>query len=261
MGVSSWRSNCQWRRTVVAKPAGPTLDVYDVLIFAEMKTTTATTTTMTTTTTIITTRCIWTQRECEVQMLRIVVVVVVLVVVVVVDRRRWQRRLHYHPLGCRRVSVIGLDCEMVFTCWGVALGRVTLVDASLNVLLDELVAPAPGALVDANTRFSGLTSDSFNGVTASLQDIQVSRRPVSCFGNFEGMCWAGRRRCWSWCGRRRSSLATRWSRTSGRSGSSTGAAWTRPSSFRTGGGRPIRGPSERWPPSTCRRLSRTPVGL
>lgn len=64
-----------------------------------------------------------------------------------------------------------LDCEMVYTVWGMGLARVTVVDAGLKTLMDALVLP-PDPIVDCNTRFSGLAPHHFAGLTRSLPDVQ-----------------------------------------------------------------------------------------
>ncbi|XP_004531550.1 putative exonuclease GOR [Ceratitis capitata] len=53
-------------------------------------------------------------------------------------------------------KVYALDCEMVFTGRGLEVARVTLVDCNNQLIYDHYVQPM-GAIVDYNTRFSGIT--------------------------------------------------------------------------------------------------------
>ncbi|VDD80873.1 unnamed protein product [Mesocestoides corti] len=74
--------------------------------------------------------------------------------------------------GDRPVNVYAVDCEMVYTTGGCELGRVTVVDTNLNVVLDKIVRPL-NPIVDANTRFSGLTLDQLAASTTQIMDVQM----------------------------------------------------------------------------------------
>ncbi|XP_065215633.1 uncharacterized protein LOC135842173 isoform X3 [Planococcus citri] len=69
--------------------------------------------------------------------------------------------------------VVALDCEMCFTTQGLELTRVTLLDLRGCVVYDTLVLP-DNPIVDYNTKFSGLTEDSFKKANsvATLQEVQ-----------------------------------------------------------------------------------------
>ncbi|GMF56960.1 unnamed protein product [Phytophthora fragariaefolia] len=67
--------------------------------------------------------------------------------------------------------LLALDCEMCRTTKGVELTRLTLIDSSEKVLLDEYVRPK-NPIVDYCTQYSGITCDIMEATTMRLADIQ-----------------------------------------------------------------------------------------
>lgn len=68
-------------------------------------------------------------------------------------------------------AVYSVDCEMCYTTKGLQLTRVTVVDRELHSVYETLVKPSH-PIVDYNTIFSGLTSESLASVHTSLEDVQ-----------------------------------------------------------------------------------------
>ena len=62
---------------------------------------------------------------------------------------------------------------MCDTVNGLELTRLTVVDQSHTVLLDTLVKPKL-PITNYRTQWSGITADSLNGVTVTLEDAQLA---------------------------------------------------------------------------------------
>ncbi|XP_075037433.1 RNA exonuclease 5 [Mixophyes fleayi] len=71
--------------------------------------------------------------------------------------------------------LFGLDCEMCLTSKGDELTRVSLVDASGNSIMDELVKP-DNPILNYKTRFSGITRKMLLPVKTKLKDVQHKLR-------------------------------------------------------------------------------------
>ncbi|CDI96854.1 rna exonuclease 1 [Echinococcus multilocularis] len=71
-----------------------------------------------------------------------------------------------------RVNVYSLDCEMVYTTGGCELARVTVIDTNLNVVVDRVIRPL-NPIIDANTRFSGLSIEQLETSQLQITDVQM----------------------------------------------------------------------------------------
>ncbi|KAJ8883395.1 hypothetical protein PR048_015238 [Dryococelus australis] len=69
-------------------------------------------------------------------------------------------------------GVFALDCEMVYTIGGLELARVTVIDSELSTLYETLVKPE-NAVLDCNTRYSGIERSDLDDVTTSIFDVQA----------------------------------------------------------------------------------------
>ncbi|GAA5973943.1 hypothetical protein JCM21900_006823 [Sporobolomyces salmonicolor] len=56
------------------------------------------------------------------------------------------------------LDLVALDCELIYTASGMSLARLTVLSPSGSLLLDEHIRP-PSAVLDLNTRFSGVRED------------------------------------------------------------------------------------------------------
>uniref|UniRef100_A0A1I7X2D1 Exonuclease domain-containing protein n=1 Tax=Heterorhabditis bacteriophora TaxID=37862 RepID=A0A1I7X2D1_HETBA len=71
----------------------------------------------------------------------------------------------------RNNKVFALDCEMVYGVWGPELARLSVVDINNKLILDLIVKPK-NAVIDYNTRFSGLTANSVETSTTDIHEAQ-----------------------------------------------------------------------------------------
>lgn len=71
-----------------------------------------------------------------------------------------------------RALLYSMDCEMVLTASGPALARCTVVGPDGEQVYDTLVRPGE-AVADYLTPYSGITAESLEGVTVTLQDVQA----------------------------------------------------------------------------------------
>uniref|UniRef100_F1KRW3 RNA exonuclease 1 n=1 Tax=Ascaris suum TaxID=6253 RepID=F1KRW3_ASCSU len=78
------------------------------------------------------------------------------------------------PLGpndARSFKVYALDCEMVYTPFGLSLARISVVDMNDDLVLDVLIRPKH-RVVDCNTRFSGLTVEQLEAAECNFEQAQ-----------------------------------------------------------------------------------------
>lgn len=73
----------------------------------------------------------------------------------------------------RSRKVYAMDCEMIYTVWGPALARVSVVDLLGELVLDIIVKP-DSMIVDCNTRFSGLVLENFENSTCDLNEVRLN---------------------------------------------------------------------------------------
>ncbi|MCO5573472.1 hypothetical protein L7F22_027243 [Adiantum nelumboides] len=74
-----------------------------------------------------------------------------------------------HANGQEKHDILAFDCELIFTTAGMSLARITVLDESGRVVLDQFVRPR-SAILDYNTRFSGIrASDIPSEGTGSLE--------------------------------------------------------------------------------------------
>ncbi|GAA6047389.1 hypothetical protein JCM3770_001280 [Rhodotorula araucariae] len=75
------------------------------------------------------------------------------------------------------VDLVALDCEMIYTTAGMSLARLTVVSATGSTILDEHIRPPPGvAILDLNTRFSGVQRDDLD---KAVLDVPGVRRALA----------------------------------------------------------------------------------
>ena len=70
-----------------------------------------------------------------------------------------------------------IDCEMCSTREGLELTRITIIDPFNGIILDSLVKPKL-EIIDYHTEFSGVTQQSLDKITVTLEDIQIFLRYI-----------------------------------------------------------------------------------
>ena len=92
----------------------------------------------------------------------------------------------FEMAGRSEARVFALDCEMVDTCVGKELARVSLImhetEEKYSTILDELVRPRR-LVVDHLTEFSGVTQDALQKVKTRIEDIQLKLLSVIAKGD------------------------------------------------------------------------------
>ncbi len=82
------------------------------------------------------------------------------------------RFLFFSFLRQQQYRLLALDCEMVRTCKGLEVARVTVVNGEdLATLYDEYVQP-DNEVLDYVTQYSGIAPEHLAGVTTRLADVQ-----------------------------------------------------------------------------------------
>jgi DNA polymerase III epsilon subunit-like protein len=76
-----------------------------------------------------------------------------------------------HLLPAVVTPVLALDCEMCTTHAGKELTRCTVVNSRCEVIYDSFCVPE-NAIIDFNTRYSGIDKTTLVGVTTKLADVQ-----------------------------------------------------------------------------------------
>lgn len=74
------------------------------------------------------------------------------------------------PNDARSFKVYALDCEMVYTPFGLSLARISVVDMNDDLVLDVLIRPKH-RVVDCNTRFSGLTVEQLEAAECNFEQV------------------------------------------------------------------------------------------
>ncbi|SCZ88630.1 BZ3500_MvSof-1268-A1-R1_Chr2-1g04535 [Microbotryum saponariae] len=75
--------------------------------------------------------------------------------------------------SCPALDIVALDCEMVYTTSGMSLARLTVIDATGTIILDEHVRPQ-GAILDLNTRFSGVQEGDIENASLDVVGVRTA---------------------------------------------------------------------------------------
>jgi len=79
----------------------------------------------------------------------------------------------YKPTKTQSIKdlILGVDCEMVRTCQGMELARLTVINFDYEVIYDEFIKPE-NPIDDYLTKYSGITVEHMNNATKGLKDAQ-----------------------------------------------------------------------------------------
>ncbi|KIO32765.1 hypothetical protein M407DRAFT_211431 [Tulasnella calospora MUT 4182] len=79
--------------------------------------------------------------------------------------------------GNQPLSIVAIDCEMIYTTAGMSVARVSVVNAAGEAVFDELIRSSPGVeVLDYNTRFSGVSS--LDTATMDLSEARTALRSI-----------------------------------------------------------------------------------
>ncbi|KAI6238309.1 RNA exonuclease 1-like protein [Aphelenchoides fujianensis] len=73
------------------------------------------------------------------------------------------------PGDARSKRVYALDCEMVYTTFGMSVARLSVVDINDELVLDIVIRPTE-KVIDCNTKFSGLTDEMLEAAECDLNE-------------------------------------------------------------------------------------------
>ncbi|KAI6243059.1 RNA exonuclease 1-like protein [Aphelenchoides fujianensis] len=73
------------------------------------------------------------------------------------------------PQDARSKRVYALDCEMVYTTFGMSVARLSVVDINDELVLDIVIRPTE-KVIDCNTKFSGLTDEMLEAAECDLNE-------------------------------------------------------------------------------------------
>eukprot|EP01101_Sappina_pedata_P008847 TRINITY_DN4992_c0_g1_i1.p1 TRINITY_DN4992_c0_g1~~TRINITY_DN4992_c0_g1_i1.p1 ORF type:complete len:600 (-),score=270.22 TRINITY_DN4992_c0_g1_i1:13-1791(-) len=74
-------------------------------------------------------------------------------------------------------ELLAMDCEMCTTKNGLELTRISIVDHKLQTILDEFAVPVD-PIINYNTKYSGITKETLEGVTNRLEHIQEKLKAI-----------------------------------------------------------------------------------
>ncbi|KAJ3488366.1 hypothetical protein NLI96_g2903 [Meripilus lineatus] len=97
------------------------------------------------------------------------------------DPEQLHRRHAFSPTrkprsaGDSALEAVALDCEMIYSTGGMRVARVSVVDSAGKEIFDEIIRMDEGVeVIDFNTRFSGITPESYASAVSPLASIRES---------------------------------------------------------------------------------------